>query len=299
MMLNPWRAWRERGWHTIDASTYAEIWQRYGGSVATHPDVVERLARLADIPVRYLAWEQQDEWVAAVPCWGRHLALSKEVLKKRGKRGLFDLGNAEIILPLAEEARVPVRQRLCYVSELNAGRIATLREQPEGLALARQPEEYSKKFRYNQRRELRLFEEAGGVVRSVAEFTPAELAAIYTDLFERRWGFEVPGKPYLTEVFGLLREFLRGSLLMLDGFPVAVQVLYSVESLGWISYEYINGGVDPRAHHLSPGSVLSFINTQAAWDVARHRGKALRYSFGRADRDYKDRWCNRVAAFRT
>ena len=86
---------------------------------------------------------------------------------------------------------------------------------------------------------------------------------------------------------------------MLDGFPVAVQVLYSVESLGWISYEYINGGVDPRAHHLSPGSVLSFINTQAAWDVARHRGKALRYSFGRADRDYKDRWCNRVAAFRT
>ena len=103
MMLNPWRAWRERGWHTIDASTYAEIWQRYGGSVATHPDVVERLARLADIPVRYLAWEREGEWIAAVPCWGRHLALSKDVLKKTGKRGLFDLGNAEVILPVAEE----------------------------------------------------------------------------------------------------------------------------------------------------------------------------------------------------
>jgi len=298
-MLQLLQRWRERGWRTIDASTYAEIWQRYGGSVATHPDVVERLARLADIPVRYLAWEQQGEWVAAIPCWGRHLALSKDVLKKTGKRGLFDLGNAEVILPVAEDACVPVRQRLCYVSELNAGRIATLSEQPEGLALARQPEEYSKKFRYNLRREQRLFEEAGGVVRSVAEFTPAELAAIYTDLFERRWGFEVPGKPHLAEVFGLLREFLRGSLLMLDGFPVAVQVLYSIESLDWISYEYINGGVDPRAHHLSPGSVLSFINTQAAWNEARSRGKALRYSFGRADQDYKDRWCNRVAAFRT
>jgi hypothetical protein len=30
----------------------------FGGSVATHPLVVEQLAGLADIPVRYLAWEQ-------------------------------------------------------------------------------------------------------------------------------------------------------------------------------------------------------------------------------------------------
>jgi len=172
MTLHPWRAWRERGWQVIDATTYRQVWQRFGGSVATHPDVIERLAGLAQIPVRYLGWEQNGGLVAAVPCWGRHLALSKEVLKKRGKRGLFDLGNAEIILPLAEEARVPVRQRLRYVSELNAERIAILRKQPEGLALARQPEDYSKKFRYNLRREQRLFEEAGGEVRPLAEFTP-------------------------------------------------------------------------------------------------------------------------------
>ena len=92
-MLQFLQSWRERGWRVIDASTYAEVWQRYGGSVATHPGVIERLARLADIPVRYLAWEQQGELIAAVPCWGRHLALSKDVLKKTGKRGLFDMGN--------------------------------------------------------------------------------------------------------------------------------------------------------------------------------------------------------------
>src|SRR5690606_22936205 len=118
-MLQFFQSWRERGWQNIDAITYAEIWQRYGGSVATHPEVIERLARLAGIPVRYLAWEQQGEWVAAVPCWGRHLALSKDVLKKTGKRGLFDLGNAEVILPVAEQAGVAVRQRMRYVSELN------------------------------------------------------------------------------------------------------------------------------------------------------------------------------------
>lgn len=296
-MLQFIQRWRERGWRTIDAPTYAEIWQRYGGSVATHPDVVERLACLADIPVRYLAWGRQGQWVAAIPCWGRHLALSKDVLKKTGKRGLFDLGNAEIILPVAEQAGVPVRQRMRYVSELNSGAISTLREQPEGLALAREPEQYSKKFRYNQRREQRLLEEAGGVLRPMLDFSPAEQAAMYAALFQRRWNFEAPGKAHLHEVFGLLREFMTGSVVLLDEQPIAIQVLYRVESPKWVSVEYINGGVDPQQRDFSPGSVLSFVNTQAAWAEARALGKPLRYSFGRADREYKDRWCNRAPVF--
>ncbi|MFG3691849.1 GNAT family N-acetyltransferase [Stutzerimonas stutzeri] len=296
-MLQFLQSWRERGWQVIDASTYAKVWHRYGGSVATHPAVVERLAGLADIPVRYLGWEQDGDLVAAVPCWGRHLALSKDVLKKTGKRGLFDLGNAEVILPIAEQACVPVRQRMRYVSELNAGRISALRDQPEGLALAREPEDYSKKFRYNQRREQRLLEEAGGVLRPMLDFSPAEQASMYADLFQRRWGFEAPGKGHLQEVFALLRDFMTGSVVLLDEQPIAIQVLYRVEAPKWVSIEYINGGVDPQQRDFSPGSVLSFVNTQTAWAEARALGKPLRYSFGRADREYKDRWCHRVPVF--
>ncbi len=296
-MLQLLKSWRERGWRVIGASTYAEIWQRYGGSVATHPEVIERLAGFAGIPVRYLGWEKQGELIAAVPCWGRHLALSKDVLKKTGKRGLFDMGNAEIILPVAELAEVPVRQRMRYVSELNAAAISSLREQLEGLALAREPEEYSKKFRYNQRREQRLLEEAGGVLCPMQDFSPTEQAAMYADLFQRRWGFEAPGKGHLQEVFTLLREFMTGSVVLLDEQPIAVQVLYRVEAPKWVSIEYINGGVDPQQRDFSPGSVLSFVNTQAAWADARALGKPLRYSFGRADREYKDRWCNRVPVY--
>ena len=296
-MLAWLQLFRERGWTPIDASTYAAAWQRFGGSVATHPAVVERLAGLAGIPVRYLGWLEGGELKAALPTWGRHLALAKEAIQQRGRRGLFDLGNAEIILPLAEDARVPLRHRVRYVSELNAGRISTLREQPEGLALARAPEDYGKKFRYNQRRELRLLEEAGGSLRPMAELSAAEQAAIYTALFERRWGFAVPGKAHLAEVFGLLREFMTGSLVYLHDEPVAIQILYRVEAPAWVSVEYINGGVDPQQREFSPGSVLSFVNTQTAWEEARALGKPLRYSFGRADREYKDRWCHRVPVY--
>jgi len=296
-MLSYLRAWRERGWAPIDAVTYAEAWQRFGGSVATHPQVVERLADLAGIQVRYLGWFSGGELQAAIPTWGRYLALSKDVLKQQGKRGLFDLGNAEIILPLAAEVRVAVRHKARYLSALNAEQVLGRREQPEGLALAREPEEYSKKFRYNQRREQRLLEEAGGVIQPMLELSAAEQALIYADLFQRRWGFEATGKAHLAEVFSLMRDFMTGSLIYLNDQPVAIQVLYRVEAPQWVSLEYINGGVDPQNREFSPGSVLSFINTQIAWAEARAIGKPLRYSFGRADREYKDRWCNRVPVY--
>ncbi|WP_434576631.1 GNAT family N-acetyltransferase [Pseudomonas sp. Z3-6] len=296
-MLSYWRAWRENGWAPIDAATYAQAWHQFGGSVATHPDVVERLAGLVGIPVRYLGWLVDGQLRAAMPTWGRHVALSKDVLKREGKRGMLDLGNAEVILPVSQGAQVRLRHRVRYVSELNAPHVTGLVEQPEGLALAREPEDYSKKFRYNQRREQRLLEDAGGSIRPMLELTPGEQAAVYADLFQRRWNFEVPGKTHLAEVFSLMREFMTGSLIYLNDEPVAIQILYRVEAPGWFSLEYINGGVDPQSRDFSPGSVLSFVNTQTEWELARATGKPLRYSFGRADREYKDRWCNRVPVY--
>jgi len=296
-MLNRFQGWRERGWTPIDAPTYQTTWQRYGGSVATHPMVVERLAHLAQIPVRYLGWEQDGELKAAVATWGRSLALSKDVLKSAGKKGLFDLGNAELILPVAADVQVPVRHRGRYLSSLNEGRISTFKPQVESLAMARTPEELSKKFRYNQRRELRLLEEAGGIVRPVTDFTSAELAHMYCDLFLRRWDFAATGAEHMAEVIELLRDLLIGSVVFLNDAPIAIQLVYRAESPQWISVEYVNGGVDPETRDFSPGSVLSFINTQSAWEDARNLGKALRFSFGRADREYKDRWCNPVPVF--
>lgn len=296
-MLNRLQGWRERGWSVVDAQTYEQAWARFGGSVATHPLVVAQLAEMAEIPVRYLAWQQSGETKAAIPVWGRHLALSKDVLKRHGKKGLFDLGNAEIILPAAADAQAPLRHAGRYLSELNQGRFSTLKPQAESLAMARQPEDLSKKFRYNQRRELRLLEEAGGVVRPIQDFDSAEIAAMYCDLFLRRWTFPATGAERMAEVIERLRSLLIGSVVFLNDAPIAIQLVYRVEAPEWVSVEYVNGGVDPQTREFSPGSVLSFLNTQSAWEDARARNKSLRFSFGRSDREYKDRWCNPVPVF--
>lgn len=297
-MLYAWRAWRERDWQEIDAARYAAAWHQFGGSVATHPEVVARLSAFAGIEVRYLGYFAQGQLQAAIATWGAHLALSKDVLKKQKKRGLFDLGNAEIILPFAPQAQARLRHRGRYLSALNQSNVLDLREQPEGLALAREPEQYSKKFRYNQRREQRLLEESGGQIQPISSFTAEQQATMYADLFRKRWGFAAAGEAHLAEVFSLLHEFMVGSVIYLEDQPAAIQILYQVESPKWLSVEYINGGVDPQSREFSPGSVLSYINTQQAWSEARAKGKDLRYSFGRADREYKDRWCNRQPSYR-
>lgn len=293
------QGWRELGWRGIDASDYASTWFRYGGSVATHPEVVASLSQLAGCAVRYLGRERDGQIVAAIASWGRHLALSRQALKRLGKRDFFDLGNAEIILPVAPDLSIPVHFEMRYVSCLNQANISNLKLQKESLAQARRPEDYSKKFLYNQRRELRLFQESGGTICDMLDFSPEQIAQTYADLFFRRWGFAVPAKTHLAEVMEIMRPHMFGSVLQHGDHPIAIQLLYRVESPSWISVEYINGGVDPAFQAYSPGSILSYLNTQAAWSQARASGKSLRYSFGRADREYKSRWCHPVPVFRT
>jgi hypothetical protein len=298
-MLNCFQSFRERGWMPISAADYAKVWQNFGGSVATHPAFVERLSALAGMSLRYLGWLHAGEIVAAVPVWGRYLALSKAALKAAGKKGLFDLGNAEVCLPVKPGLglNIPLRHKGRYLSARHEQDFAGLRRQKEALAWARPEANLSSKFRYNQRRELRLLLEAGGVARSVKEFSPAQLAAIYLDLFSRRWGFAATGEERMAEVFSLLSDWMTGSVLFLDDAPLAVQVLYRVEAPEWLSVEYVNGGVDPASRNFSPGSVLTWLNLQAAWEEAAAKGKPLRYSFGRVDREYKMRWCEAAPVF--
>jgi hypothetical protein len=296
-VLNRWQFFRERGWQEIDAGSYAAAWDRYGGSVVTHPDVVVRLSGLAGIPVRYLGQVQEGRVVAAIATWDRFLALSREALKHFGRKRLFDLGNAEYILPAAPNAHAPLRHQVRYLSALHAQQFAGISQQREALMMARKPEDLSRKFRYNQRREWRLLQEAGAVARPVSDYPAATLARIYSDLFHRKWSFAAPGLERMPEVFVLLREFMTGFVLEHQGEAVALQVLYKAVSPRWISIEFVNGGVAPEAEKFSPGSVLSHLNTEAAWAEAHMAGKELRYSFGRADRDYKERWCRPVPVY--
>lgn len=293
------RILRERGWTPISAAEYRAAWARWGGSVRTHPDFVQVVSGLAGIPVRYLGWYRGAELQAAIATWGHCIALHQAILRRHG----IDLGSAETILPQAPESSIRVAYTLRHLSALHAGRIQGLRRRDKASALARAPEDHSSKFRNTSRRHVRVLCDNGGRVMPASVLTAAELADVYTRLFEKRWGFATPGKQHLVALFSALRPFMTGQFITIHDVPAALQILYRVESPRWISVEFINGGVDPEFRRFSPGSVLHFVNTEAEWAHARSLGKDLRYSFGHyrpgsASDAYKLRWCELSTAYK-
>jgi len=294
--------WREKGWELITAEDYRSIWQRYGGSVITHPEIIGRISDLADMSLTYRGWYEQGQLQAAIPLWGKYLAGSKVALKKAGKRDVIDMGNGEVILPIAPGPdHISLRYKGSFISSLHQTRIQGLKRPGEScisLLKGYQPGGgFSKKFKYNQRREWRLFQEAGGTIRPVVDHTSDRVAAIYCDLFQRRWGFPPRGYRTMPRTLATLGEFLTGGVLYLHEQPVAIQLVYQVEAPQWLFCEYVNGGVAPEARAYSPGSVLTYLNSFAAYQRATDIGKSLRYSFGKSDREYKDRWCRRVPVY--
>ncbi|MGY0219758.1 GNAT family N-acetyltransferase [Endozoicomonadaceae bacterium StTr2] len=298
------KVWREAKWEEVRPEVYREACNKFGCSVLTHPDFIEAVSAITEMPLRYLAQYEESCLIGAIPVWGKYLAGSKAPLRKAGKGRVIDTGNAEVILPLSPHHQFNLRFKGQFLSQLHKDGVSNIKPMGQtyiSLARSHQPNQQdslSKKFKYNQRRELRLFEESGGYYRSAADLSAAEFSNIYTSLFFRRWGFNIKGHEYFKTFVEKVRPLQTGFVLFSKhDQPVAVQWVLKVESSKWISCEYINGGVDPEYSNYSPGSILSYIHTKTLEEEAIKKEKELRFSFGKSDRSYKDRWCSRVPVY--
>ncbi len=294
-----WFFIRRQQWSEVSINEYRHAFSTWGGSVVTHPDFIFAMSQVTGIKTKFLALEHEGELAGSIAVWGKYLAGHKKALKKAGCREKIDLGNAEIILPLAEDQQIKLDFRGDFISELNADNILNCKRKTDSLAMLKSytQGEFSKKFKYNQRREKRLLEDIGGEVRTFDEFSNQQLVDIYRDLFFKRFAKPAKGIDYLNDFWIQLRPYLFGHVLLVDEKPIAIQIIYWVESVKHISVEYINGGVDPDYAEYSPGSVLTYVNTQAAEARAIELNKPLRYSFGQADTGYKSRWCHNVPVY--
>lgn len=296
--------WRESGWKEIDSNHYQRACRQFGSSVVTHPLVAETISAITTMPLRYVGKYEQQVLTGAVPLWEKYIVGSKVLLKKRSKHHLIDIGNAEVILPLSSAHGFHTRFKTRFLSCLHQQQIYGLKQQPHAtISLLKSYNtesslRFSKKFKYNLRRELRLFQEAGGYCKAVNEVSLQEFCDIYIFLFTKRHNKKPKGHENLFTFLHYLRPLQRGFILYdKTDQPVAVQLLLQTESPQWISVEYINGGVDPACKHLSVGSVLSYLNTHSISEYADKQGKVLRFSFGKTDDKYKDLWCYRSPVF--
>ena len=295
--------WREAGWQEVDKRVYTQAYTVFGGSVITHPLVLETVSRMTAMPLRYFAHYRNTVLKGAIAVWGKYLAGSKIALKKAGKSHIVDTGNAEFILPLCMDEQFDLKFKGQFLSLLHKNNILRLKEQKKTtLSFTKSYKvgsqyPFSKKFKYNHRREFKQFEASGGRYESVASLSSQEFAAVYSGLFHKRWGRPPKGYQRLAEFVECIKPLQTGFVLYKEDDPVAIQLVLQTESPEWVSAEYINGGVDPAYKTMSIGSVLSYLNTSTVEEYAGSKQKELRFSFGKTDAAYKKLWCFQSPVF--
>ncbi len=296
---------RDLGWQRINPDEYRASHARLGGSVITHPDVLDFLHARAALKPVYLGHAGAQGLLAGALCrWGRDLAGDERALRRLQPR--YDFGAPEIILPLQSEARLPawLLARTSHLSMRHAGAFRNLlqvRAARRHLALAKPlgGAGISARTQRKRRAAWQQFQDAGGWATSVQAHDPGTLADVYTDLFHSRWGCAPAPRDALLDLVTALRHLLFGHVLWLRGNPVAFDLVLMADSPGWLSADCINGAVDPRCKALSPGSVLLWLNLAEAHVRAQSRAVPLRFGLGHFDRPYKATWCEREPLLRT
>jgi len=297
MHLLDW--WYQKGWEPINKEMYASAYANWGGSLATHPDFIEKMSDLVSIMPRHFGYFDNKHLVAAVATWGHFIAGDKRALKKHRRYHDVDLGNMEIILPIAPNAKVPLGFKMEGLSALHANQIHHLKPSPTTFSFLKDlHHDVTRKFLYNRKRELRLLHDNGITLTPLSNFSPDEIGNHYRTLFEKRWGKPPRAAHNINKQLSALKDYLVGFMLHKADKAIAVQLLFCTETNHHISIEYINGGVDPDYSHLSPGSVLTFANAEWATQFASQKNKSLRYSFGLSDQEYKKMWCNPSSVYR-
>jgi Mig-14 len=288
---------------TISRDNYAEIFNSYSGSFACHPETVRLLSSLANIYVDYIALMEDKTGIilGALPRWGGFVAVTHAALQARNARSFLDIGDSEVMLPLAVGSSIHLPLKASFISEITARRVTNARKANFQFTFAKsllsQVNPVSTKFRKNRLYETRKVLEQGAIFVPVNTFSANELAAEYSRLFEKRWGAEPLGKEFFVTVFNSLRDLLCGDVLTIKGQPIAIEILYKIVGNRHIFVNYVNSGVDPEWKDFSPGSVLLFHNILQIETEAIHSQKELRFCCGRDDAPYKHAWCFTSPAF--
>lgn len=285
------------GWRLGTLLDYRVCHDLYGASFIMHPDVLSFFhARFDCLPVIYTKRGHDSRLLGAFCTWrGSHFAGDAIVSKALGI-DRYPVNKDEIILPFHKNLKVVTPIKTKSISSFNRSNLlnSTFKlNSNRAICIAKGcgSEGLSSKTKSRRNRELTKFFEAGGEVVEQSVFTPDELTAIYFDLFEARRGQRPGNYKETVEILTSLRQFFFGHVLFLAGKPCAFQLITRADSLGWINFDYVNGGYDMARRSFCPGTVLTWINVKSAYDLCEATGKIMRYSFGKPTEKYKERWC--------
>ena len=278
------------GWKESDADVYEYCFNTFGGSVNMHPDVIRLFSSRSGQKASYYHKEKNGRYVAAYA-----LLDNKTVGVDEWKN--FPLSYDEVLIPAKKNAVMAFPEKLNRLSHFNRSNFLNV-----NFSVARKnrvcfvKDLFSAKTEKNRRNEFNRFIKSGGRCEDVRNFSPEELANIYTFLFESRFAGTVKGhsKENICEMLKGLRSLLFGHVLFVNDEPCAIDLLFMAESESMVYVDVPNGGVNVKYSDLSPGSLLMWRNIAAVREYCQRAGKEMRFSIGSLDKEwtYKLRWAD-------
>lgn len=276
------------GWHDCDFRTYRLAWEKFGGSVCTHPDVIAFLNNRNHLDLKFKCKIKSGEVVASLYHHNHQLSLLDKAFPF-----VFD----DILLPASYDATffLPCKsKRLSPLLQENVGNALYTRRLKHKVAYIK--ESFSPKTIRKRNGELNRFLRNGGAVRSVAAFSDKALSDIYIRLFNARWQGKLRCWPEdnLLETLAAFRHLLFGSVLLFNGEPCAFDLIFKAECPQWIYFDDINGGYDADIFPHGAGSLLLWQNIQDAQAICTRQRKTLIFSLGAFLKgwEYKQQWCD-------
>ncbi|MEM5442345.1 GNAT family N-acetyltransferase [Serratia marcescens] len=293
------------GWRKGTAEEYRACYNLYGGSFVTHPDVLNFMQRQLNLRHKYYVKHAPNGVLLGGFCTNgnKEIALVGRGSKKIGI-DIFMFNKDEMILPINRRIKTLIPYRSKILSSINGCSVInstfSLNSQRE-ICLAKTCGKggYSSSTKNSRNRELKKFLNSGGDVVDQALLTPIQLADIYLELFEKRWGVKPDNKQQMVDMITSLRDMIFGYVLFYNGQPCAFQFITRADSPKWICFDYVNGGYDREQDGFCPGTIVTWLNVRAAYELCEREGKEMRYSFGKPTAPYKDRWCERAPLGRT
>lgn len=281
------------GWVESNFDIYKIAYSTYGGGINTHPSLIEHMIKNYDCKGTFYHLEIRGVIVGA--CY----------INDKGKIGLdvwrkFPITYDEVLIPLSREVKsfLPLHtNRLSMRNKRNVLNTSYNLLSKNKLCVVK--DSFSKKTTKNRRNQMNKFIAAGGTVRSVEEFSQEELTTIYITLFKKRFGETVRcyTRESLLDLMTHFKHMIFGHILFIkDSIPCAFDLIIKAECQNWFYFDVPNGGVDPEYNYLSPGSVLMWLNINAAKEMSRTLSKECIFTLGLYQKnwEYKLLWCDAV-----
>ncbi len=276
------------GWCLSDFNSYKEAYSQFGGSVCSHPDVINFLSEKGPSP-SYYVYKQRGEIICAVYVTGKDIRVGSAAYPF-----VFD----DIIIPYNKYVKkiiLPFRTK--QLSLYHAGDFHNCiywKGMKRKICVVK--DDFSNATHKKRRQTYKKFLQAGGECRPVDCFSNDELSDIYCNLFKLRWGnsLQCYSREVLSEVFEALRHLVFGHVLLMKGTPCAYDLVFKAECKQWYFFDCINGGFDPTYTDLSIGSILMYLNIQSAREICQADNVRMAFSLGMDNPrwQYKQQWCN-------